>query len=224
MIWIIWAIIAIAAIVGEMFTLGLYLGSLALAAAAVAALSFVLAPPLQIAAFAVLALVLLLGVRPVVLPLLPFGEDSRALPRVGPVGKQGTVTQDLESGGGQIRVGQGEFWSARPLNEGERIPAGRQVEIIAMDGLTALVEQTEHPAPALEGPIPFGLSPREVEVLQLVADGLSNAEIAERLFLSPRTVHHHVSHILNKMGVDSRVDAVRLGIARGLVEISPAQE
>ena len=49
------------------------------------------------------------------------------------------------------------------------------------------------------------LSKREREVAQLVAKGLSNREIAKRLYVSERTVDNHVHHILDKLGVDSRV-------------------
>jgi DNA-binding CsgD family transcriptional regulator len=54
---------------------------------------------------------------------------------------------------------------------------------------------------------PAGLTQREVDVLTLVAQGLRNAEVAERLFVSERTVHHHVSSILRKLGVDTRGQA-----------------
>jgi DNA-binding CsgD family transcriptional regulator len=64
---------------------------------------------------------------------------------------------------------------------------------------------------------PAGLTAREVEVLALVGEGLRNAAIAERLFLSEKTVGHHVSAILRKLGVQSRgeasAEAHRLGIA-----------
>lgn len=53
-----------------------------------------------------------------------------------------------------------------------------------------------------------GLTTRQLEVLQLMAEGLSNAEIASRLFTSPKTVEHHVSAVLAKLGVHSRVQAL----------------
>jgi DNA-binding NarL/FixJ family response regulator len=56
---------------------------------------------------------------------------------------------------------------------------------------------------------PAGLTTREVEVLRLLDDGLTNAELAERLFLSVKTVDHHVSAILAKLDVTKRRDAVR---------------
>jgi DNA-binding CsgD family transcriptional regulator/tetratricopeptide (TPR) repeat protein len=65
---------------------------------------------------------------------------------------------------------------------------------------------------------PAGLTPRELEVLALLADGLRNAEIAARLVLSERTVDHHVAAILRKLDVRTRAqasaEAVRLGLAR----------
>ena len=54
---------------------------------------------------------------------------------------------------------------------------------------------------------PAGLTDRELEILRLVATGLSNAEIAQRLVVSPRTVDHHVSAILRKLGVSTRREA-----------------
>ncbi|MGW7535076.1 response regulator [Amycolatopsis sp. NPDC054798] len=61
------------------------------------------------------------------------------------------------------------------------------------------------------------LSPREIEVLGLVADGLSNLEISKRLFLSQATVKSHLVHIYTKLGVDSRTAAVAAGQAQGLI-------
>ena len=55
---------------------------------------------------------------------------------------------------------------------------------------------------------PEGLSTRQTEVLALLGEGLSNAEIARRLFLTPKTVEHHVGAILRKLRVNSRADAV----------------
>jgi DNA-binding NarL/FixJ family response regulator len=64
----------------------------------------------------------------------------------------------------------------------------------------------------------LGLSPREVEVLVLVAEGATNRQIAETLYISPKTASVHVSNILAKLGVASRGEAAavahRLGVVR----------
>jgi DNA-binding NarL/FixJ family response regulator len=59
------------------------------------------------------------------------------------------------------------------------------------------------------------LTPRELEILQLIADGLSNQEIAGQLYLSVHTVKNHVHKILETIGVHSRWAAVRHAIERG---------
>ena len=64
---------------------------------------------------------------------------------------------------------------------------------------------------------PAGLTPRQTDVLELVADGLTNADIAARLFVSPKTVDHHVSALLSKLGASSRQEAVAIARNTGLV-------
>jgi DNA-binding NarL/FixJ family response regulator len=68
-------------------------------------------------------------------------------------------------------------------------------------------------------PLAEQLTEREREVLQLVAQGLQNKEIAARLGIRERTAKFHVSTILGKLGAANRVEAVRLAIQQGLVEI-----
>jgi DNA-binding CsgD family transcriptional regulator len=63
---------------------------------------------------------------------------------------------------------------------------------------------------------PAGLTSREVEVLSLVATGMTNAQVAERLFVSPRTVHRHLNSVYHKLGVRSRTAATRFAIEHNL--------
>ncbi|HET8523737.1 MAG TPA: response regulator transcription factor, partial [Thermomicrobiales bacterium] len=83
------------------------------------------------------------------------------------------------------------------------------------DGLAAEIIGTlaEQPAAA---PLPAGLTAREVEVLHLIAQGLSNGQAAERLFLSQRTIEAHLRRIYDKLGGASRLEAIRFALEHGL--------
>ena len=63
----------------------------------------------------------------------------------------------------------------------------------------------------------FGLTPREAEVLRLLAEGYSNPGIADALFISPRTAQTHVQHIFAKLGVNTRAEAVRRAVEHKLL-------
>jgi DNA-binding NarL/FixJ family response regulator len=70
-----------------------------------------------------------------------------------------------------------------------------------------------------EAALPGRLSGREMEVLRLAAGGASNKQIASLLAVSIRTVHAHMSHILAKLGVGSRTEAVVRGLQNGWLEL-----
>ena len=70
---------------------------------------------------------------------------------------------------------------------------------------------------AVSGAAASVLTPRELDVLKLVAQGLSNPDIARRLALSEHTVHRHLANILRKLGLSSRAAAAAWGVRAGLV-------
>jgi len=72
---------------------------------------------------------------------------------------------------------------------------------------------------AEDGRLVEPLTPRELEVLELLADGLPNKRIAAQLGVSPETVKFHVAQISGKLGVANRTEAVRVAMRRGLLSI-----
>jgi DNA-binding NarL/FixJ family response regulator len=72
-------------------------------------------------------------------------------------------------------------------------------------------------APVKTSSYPTGLTAREVEVLCLVAQGLTDAQVAEQLVISPRTVNWHLTSIYSKLGVSSRSAATRFAVEHRLV-------
>jgi DNA-binding NarL/FixJ family response regulator len=74
-------------------------------------------------------------------------------------------------------------------------------------------------APRDEAPVPEPLTPREREVLELLAEGLPNKEIAGRLGVSDQTVKFHVAALSGKLGAANRTDAVRRAVRQGLITL-----
>ncbi|MFF1917250.1 response regulator [Streptomyces sp. NPDC058239] len=84
--------------------------------------------------------------------------------------------------------------------------------------LERVTTQPPLPGSAPEPQLPDGLTPRELEVLVLIAEGLSNLEIARRLQISQATVKSHINNLFAKAGVRDRAQAVRYAYVRGLAQ------
>ena len=105
----------------------------------------------------------------------------------------------------------------------QALPADNYPARAAVNTLSEIAQQARNQAGDLEqggqigegdaGDHPF--SPRELEILKLVAKGLTNKEIAYRLHLSDRTVQYHLRSVFNKSGTDSRTEAVVLALQQG---------
>jgi DNA-binding NarL/FixJ family response regulator len=104
--------------------------------------------------------------------------------------------------------------ATRRLGEGETLLS--QEELIALLRLAGQSREEEREARASIEQI----TPREKEVLQALAEGLSNKEIAAKLHVSVDTERTHMMNILNKLGVHSRLQALLFAARHGLVEIS----
>ena len=111
----------------------------------------------------------------------------------------------LEPYRSRVRSGLGEAAWEEAVAEGKAMGLEQAIEYAFAQHKPSTPEQ--HPG---------GLTSREVEVLGLVAEGLTNVQVAQRLFLSPRTIDTHLSSIYHKLGVSSRAAAVRFALEQGL--------
>jgi DNA-binding NarL/FixJ family response regulator len=136
------------------------------------------------------------GERPRSIALTTYADDTSVLGALR-AGARGYLTKD--AGAEQIRAAV----EAVARGEAALDPAVQHHVLAAL---------TEPATPEL----PDGLTPREAEVLALIAEGLTNAEIAERLVVSAATVKTHVNHIFAKAGVRDRAQAVVYAYANGL--------
>lgn len=104
----------------------------------------------------------------------------------------------------EARTLLGEDRFAAAWDDGRRLPIGATVELVAAVGAPPNADA------------PDGLTPRELEVLAMVAQGLTDAEVAERLVVSLRTVHAHLRSVYRKLDVHTRSAATRYALEHGL--------
>ena len=123
---------------------------------------------------------------------------------------------DYERSVSAARVHLGEKAFAAAWSEGRSMTPE---QALAAKGQKLSLQEVSNRAPGASSPLltyPDGLTAREVEVLRLVAKGLTDAQVAESLVISPRTVHTHLSSIYNKLAITSRSAATRYAIEHHL--------
>ena len=128
-----------------------------------------------------------------------------------------------------ILLSEDPQWTAEALRSGVRAILPRELSAAEMlaaveaaaAGLVAMHPQdleallpVSHPARKVEA-----LSPREVEVLGMLAEGISNKEIAARMAISEHTVKFHVASVMGKLHAGTRTEAVMLGVRMGLIMV-----
>ena len=140
------------------------------------------------------------GPRPRAIALTTYADDASVLGALR-AGARGYLTKD--AGADEIRAAM----EAVARGEAALDPAVQHHVVAAL-------------AAPVAAPLPDDLTPREAEVLGLIAEGLTNAEIAERLVVSAATVKSHVNHIFAKIGARDRAQAVVYAYANGITDSS----
>src|SRR5919204_4765579 len=151
--WWAWLLVGVLALAGESASMALFLLNVGIAAFVAAVLAVLGVAALGQAGVFVLVSVILIGlVRPRLLQALVGRRQPRPLTtQEALVGRVATVTEPVTDDGGMVRLGRGEFWSARATAPAQQIEAGRRPRIPRLGGLTGYVEPVAA-APALRAP------------------------------------------------------------------------
>ncbi len=149
-----------------------------------------------------------LGARPLLRELEELA--GRALITIPAPADSSSGTPDRSSGSERVAVGVG-------VGPGTGEPGAAAVRAAERSTGAGRIAR-EFVGPVRPRTEAFGLSPREKEVLLLIAEGRTNREIGERLFISQKTVGVHVGNILSKLGVSGRVEAAAVAIRLGLTD------
>jgi membrane protein implicated in regulation of membrane protease activity len=139
---IFWAVLAALAFAGELLSVSFFLLFFSLGAVVALVLAFAgLGLAAQAVGFIAASVLSMVVLRPALLNRLALRSGEGYAGHRGITGESAVVMEAIESGGkGTVRVGSGEFWTARSLHPGERIEKGTRVRVLDTDGLTALVD------------------------------------------------------------------------------------
>jgi DNA-binding NarL/FixJ family response regulator len=145
-----------------------------------------------------------------VVVLTTYADDRSVIDALR-AGARGYLTKD--AGGDQIRQGLRQVFQDGAVID----PAVQRHLLDAIGSVPAQAQATAAPG-GRAGGLPDGLTPREAEVLMLIAGGLSNAEIARQLVVTEGTVKSHINHLLAKIGARDRAQAVGYAYQHGLAK------
>jgi len=146
-----------------------------------------------------------------VLVLTTYADETSIFPALK-AGARGYLTKDTESEQVEAAIRSvhaGRMWLDPIVQE-------KLVAALVPDGRTRAAQGQAQRETGIDGALPDGLTRREAEVLRLIADGLTNAEICDRLVISHATVKTHVNRIFTKIGAHDRAQAVRYAFRHGL--------
>ena len=139
---IFWTVLAAVALVGELLTISFFLLFFSFGALVGLVMAFLgLGPVAQAIGFVAASVLSMAVLRPALMHKISFRGSEQYVGRGSIAGKSGVVTEAIEPGGsGTVRIGSGEFWTARAVYPEQRIESGTRVRVLDTDGITALVE------------------------------------------------------------------------------------